>query len=204
MGWVLSVVCVCVFSMCSVEAWRTDVWRIHTVHVKLVPPTNSGFSVYTYKSQNQNIFTQQSLKLKFYAYSPKNKTLIMYKDIFWFTDDQDFNAFMYNRTSLYEMQLLVLASYRFWKGFTDWFITIQLENPRFLEDKSNMTGFYQFTWPTYIPWQRLNTSITSFCCQQKAAFSASFFVIKQAPVRHACLMLTLNYEIVSYNANDSA
>jgi len=56
----------------------------------------------------------------------------MNKDIFWFTDDQDFNAFMYNWTLLYEMQLLVLASYRFWKGFTDWFITLQLENPRFL------------------------------------------------------------------------
>jgi len=31
-----------------------------------------------------------------------------------------------------------------------------------------------------------------------------FFVIEQAPVRHVCLMLTLKYEIVSYNANDSA
>jgi len=59
----------------------------------------------------------------------------MHKDIFLFTDNQDFHAFMYAWTTLYEMQLLVLASYRFWKGFTDWFITIQLENPRFMEDK---------------------------------------------------------------------
>jgi hypothetical protein len=42
--------------------------------------------------------------------------------------------------------------------------------------KINLTGFYQFARPTYIPWQRLNTRVTSFCCQQNAAYSGFFFV----------------------------
>jgi hypothetical protein len=71
------------------------------------------------------------------------------------------------------MQLLVLASYRFWNGFTDWFITIQLENPRFMEDKSHLTG----------------------CTNYHDLGSGS---------THAHPVLTLKYEIVSYNANDSA
>lgn len=92
----------------------------------------------------------------------------MHEDIFWFIDDQDFNAFLRAWTSLYEMQLLVLASYRFWNGFTAWFITIQLENPRFMEYKSNLTGFYQFTL----------TFLGSILC--------IIFAIEQAPVTHAC------------------
>lgn len=128
--------------------------------------------------------------LKCYAYSLKNRTQIIhllgshtqrYTLTYWWPRIQSPCACL--DIAIWNMALSA-GKLQVWNGFTDCFTTIQLENPRFMEDKSNLTGLYQYH-VTYILWHSFSTWITSFCCQQKAAFCTSFLPSSTLPsTRH--------------------